>query len=454
LAEPGSPQEWRDRLLKQLEARALHTKVLEDYYDGDHPLPGPPGSMQRFAEAVAAFKNLSRLGVTNYVKLIADAPAERLRVVGFRFGDTANAEADDVAWAIWQRNELDADSAIVQHSSIVTGTAFALVWPENGLAVITPEHPCQAIVAYKPGSRRQRAAGLKFWLEDDESKRCVLYLPDKVYKWFANKGSDQWSEWRPLTDNSWPIANPLPAVPLVEFRANPSLKPSLFGGGRGDFEGVLPIQDRINKTVFDRLVTAEFQAFRQRWAVGWTPDNPNEAVKAAVSRLLSFEDKDVQVGEFAQADFSGFIKGVESDVQAMAAITRTPSFYTLGQISNISGDSLTALQSGLIARTEAHRDNFTESWEEVLRLALAAEGDARATDTSSMAIWRNIEHRTWAEIADAAVKMKSINVPDEALWAMLPNVTPQDIARWKVMQADQALFAPEPPVVPALNAPA
>lgn len=450
--DPGSPIWWRDRLLKQLEDRARSVALFERYYDGDHPLPTPPARMQSLTEAREAFKNLSGMGVTNYVKLVADAPAERLRVVGFRFGEVENLRADPIAWRIWQRNHLDADSGTAQHKALVTGQAAALVWTGPDGAEITIEHPSQAIVGYTPGSHRRRAAGLKCWEEDDGTRRVVLYLPDKVYKWKGRAAEDgidtPLDEWRPPTDDSWPIANPFGKVTLVELRANPDVRPAPFGGGSSEFAKVLAIQDRINKTVFDRLVTAEFQAFRQRWAVGWTPDDPNQAIQASVRHLLSFEDGDVKVGEFGQADFTGFITAVESDVQAMAAITRTPSFYTLGSISNISGDALTALQAGLIAKTESHRDNFSESWEEVLRLALQAEGDPRSADQQSMVLWRDIEHRTWAETADAVLKMSTLGIPKEALWGMLPNVTPQDIDRWRVMAAEEALFAPEPDVPP------
>ena len=455
LAEPGSPTvvigspEWyRDQLLKALEDRLPRIALLERYYSGAHPLPAPPHQMQRHSEAMRAFQNLSHMSITNYVKLVADAPAQRLRVIGFRFGDVENMDADPVAWSIWQRNHLDADSGMLQHKAIVTGQACALVWPEDGTAQITVEHPSQAIVAYEAGSNRRRAAGLKCWIEGDQ-RRVVLYLPGLVYKW---TGRDTGVEgitadlepWRPATDTSWPILNPLGQVPLVEFRANPDLRPAPFGGGRGEFEDVLTIQDRINKTIFDRLVTAEFQAFRQRWAIGWTPEDPNQAMQASMSHLLTFEDENVKVGEFSQADFTPFIKAVESDVQAMAAATETPTFYTLGSISNISGDTLKALQDGLISKTEAHRDNFGESWEEVLRLALRAEGDPRATDEASAVLWRDIEHRTWAETVDAALKMLATGVPREAIWAKLPGTTPQDIERWRVMAADEALFAPEP----------
>lgn len=453
-SDRGTPEWWRDRLFDALIARAKQTDILERYYAGLHPLPEPPQKMAAYKEAIDAFSSLSKMGITNYVKLVADAPAERLRVTGFQFGKPENRQSDAKAWEIWQRNHLDADSGTVQHKAIVTGQSYAMTAKsDDDLAVITPEHPSQVIVAYQPGSYRERSAGFKAWIDDDVKQlRAMLILRDEsaVWKWTADIPSSttsdhpNWQQWQPDTDESWPIANWVDDdVPIVEFRANPDLRPAPFGGGTGEFANVLAIQDRVNKTVFDRLVTAEFQAFRQRWAVGWTPDNPGDVIKASMSRLLSFEDENVKVGEFGQADFTMFIKAVESDVQAMAAITRTPAFYTLGSIANISADALTALQSGLIAKTEAHRDNFGESWEEVLRLSLEIEGDPRAADQSSMVLWRDIEHRTWAERADAVLKISTLGIPREALWAMLPNVTPQDIEAWKFQTAEQTLLEPD-----------
>jgi hypothetical protein len=50
--------------------------------------------------------------------------------------------------------------------------------------------------------------------------------------------------------------------------------------------------------------------------------------------------------------------------------------------------------------------------------------------------------------------LKSINVPDEALWERIPGVTPDEIERWKTMRNDQAaaivggdiagMFGPKP----------
>jgi hypothetical protein len=214
---------------------------------------------------------------------------------------------------------------------------------------------------------------------------------------------------------------------------------------------VVPIQDRINKTVFDRLVTAEHQAFRQRYVIGWDfpvdPEtqqpNRDAMVQAAASRLWTFENGDgqVQVGELGQADFTGFIKAVESDIQQMAMISRTPPHYLLGQMVNISGDALKASEAALVKKCRRHSRNFGESWEEVMRLALQAIADPRADDQSSMIVWGDVESRTWGETVDAVLKMQALNVPEDALWLMLPDVTPQDVQRWKSMRNAQLIRA-------------
>lgn len=450
--QPGSPEWYRDKLLEELRKQRTRVKVLRDYYEGAQALPRPPKALQfdAYREACKTYESFSAMGVTNFCQLIANAPANRLSVVGFRFGES---EGDEDAWRIWQRNHLDADQWLVYSTALSTSTAYALVWPdEAGEPVITPEDPSQTIIAYRPGSRRVREAALRSW-DDDTSTFVVLYLPGGIYKWTGPIGSSAMAEWRPSTDRSWPVPNPLGVVPVVEFPANRRLTGAMYGGGRSEFEAVIPIQDRINKTVFDRIVAGEFQAFRQRYVVGWEPPTDPDgnvdtmtAYRSSASRLMSFvgEDGDsskVKVGEFGQVDLGPFLEAVKADVEQMAAITQTPANYLLGQITNISSDALVASESPLIMKTKRHRDAFSESWEEVMRLALAILGDPRAKDEQSMVLWEDIEQRTWGQTVDAVLKMADLGIPLEALWAKLPNATPQDVQRWKSMATEQVLLA-------------
>ena len=95
----------------------------------------------------------------NWCELVVNAVAERLQVVGFRFGDDAASEA---AWTIWQASQMDADSELVQTDALVMGSSFVLVQPDDDNATgvsITAESPLEATVLYQPGNRRRRSPG-------------------------------------------------------------------------------------------------------------------------------------------------------------------------------------------------------------------------------------------------------------------------------------------------------
>jgi hypothetical protein len=450
-AAPGSPEAILNRLLGALDTRQQSVAKLERYYSGDHPLPTMPTSAQAM-QAETAYRRLLQMGRTNWCRLVADAPGERLQVIGFRSGIDQSVDAD--VWDIWQTNQLDADSALVHSTALVTGQAFALVWADaNGEPTITPEHPSQCIVAYERGTRRKRSAGLKAWIDDSGKICATLYLPDFVLKYQTSHESQSLhgNDWvrREIPGETWPAQNPLGVVPLVEFRANPTLTPAPIGGGVGEFEPILDIQDRVNRTLFTRLLAGEFGAFRQRWVVGMDLEadpvtgRVQEPFKAAIDRLWMVDDPNVKFGEFSATDLRPFIDAVEADVTHLAAITKTPPHYLLGKAINISAEALKAAEAGLVAKTARHRDQFTEAWEEVLRLAIAVRDpqDPRAQDLASMVVWHDIEQRTWGETVDAVLKMQALGVPQEALWSMLPGVTPQDVARWRTMSASAAFTA-------------
>lgn len=471
LVRSGSPEWHRKRLLEALDIQAKRVGLWEKYIDGDHPLPTPPQGMSAasFAEAKQAFLNLSRLGVTNMCPLIASAPAERLQVTGFRFGDSLNGDAD--AWRMWQRNHLDADSRLLHDTVFQVGNAYTLVWPNaRREAVITMEHPSEMIVAYAAGSRRERVAALKRWVAEDGRWYVTLYTPEYLYKWktrsrrplYGTAMGDLAWEQRRVEDEEWPLPNPLRRVPVVEFAVNTGLKARPFGGGVPEFARVLPIQNRMNKTVFDRLVTGEYQAFRQRWAIGWKPPldpetgepDPAAMFRAGQSRFMTFGGKrtEVEVGEFDQADFTPFLKSLEADMTLAAAFTKTPPYYLLGRMENISADGIAATDAGLVSKTEGHRDVLSESHEETISLGLRAQGDTRADDPQTSVLWRSIEIRTLAQIVDAGVKMQTLGVPEEEIWSLLPGVDQQRIERWlrrrKAQQLESAAEAEVEPVEP------
>jgi hypothetical protein len=453
--KPGEPLWWVDRLWTELVERRKYADVMRRYYSGDHPLP----MIQE--KARPGFQRLLKQARSNYVGLVVDATAERLQIDGFRL-DTKQQVGDRELWRIWQANSMDADSDLQLTEAVKVGRSFALVAPnpdDEATPLITAEDATQAIVAYESGSRRRRRAGLKTFVDDWTGDIWLtLFVDGLIYKYRAPQpkvGTTGGPKWQPreVAGEDWPARNPLGVVPLVEI----SNRPDLLGEAHSEIEDVLDIQDRINKTLIDRMMAQEFSAFRQRWMTGYevpTDDNgqPIEPFKAAVDRLWVIEDENVKVGEFQATDLRPYLDSIEADVQHMAARTRTPAQYLLGKLSNVNGETLKATESGLVAKVRQRQRPLGEGEEEVARLALRAAGDTR--DLSKLeVIWHNPEFRTEGELVDALVKMSTLGVPREALWERW-GASQTEIAQWRELADQQAarvlggdpasLFGPKP----------
>lgn len=463
-----TPDEWRQTLLKRLDERGRRIARYVDYYEGRHNLAY---TTSEFREA---FGRLFSGYAENFCSLVPDAVEERLKVNGFRLGEDLTADAD--ALSIWQDNGLDAGSqlchaeALVKSESAVIISPYRSEWPTERSPLITIEDARQVIVALDPANRRVRLAALKKWLDDEGHLNVTLYLPSAVYKWRSEqKDSDfsslswmeyadiRWQARRGPQDGAWPLSNPLGVVPVVPFVNRPRLN----GSGLSEIEEVMPIQDAVNQTVRNGLLIAEIAAFPQRYGINLEPEidektgQPVERYKASIKRLWMAPppenpgEPETKFGQFPAADLTPLVKWVEQRIQHIATITRTPPHYLLGtQGSFPSGESLKATETGLVAKVRDKQLYFGEAWEEVVRLAFRALGDARSQITNSEVVWADAESRTEAEHVDALVKMASLGVPREALWEKW-GASPTEIARWKAQAAEEALLAPDDTPPPA-----
>lgn len=403
--EPLSPRWWVARLHKKLTDRAERLDIFDRYYTGDHPLPWLP------EQARNEFRRILRMTRSNYMGLVVDSKAERLSVEGFRVGDSETADAE--LWRIWQANNLDSDSDQAFLEAFIGGCSYMLVAPnaaDRSTPLITVEHAAQAIVEYVPGTgRRVAAAGLKVWLDDWTGlTMATLYLPEALYKFQAEtpKHGEKHRElrWTPRLGREPAVAeNPLGAVPLVEI---PN-RPRLLTGGRSELEDLLDIQDRINKTLADRLITQDFGAFPQKWATGYPEEdsdgNPVAPMDVGRDRLVSTDVENAKFGQWEAAPLDPYSAAKREDVKDIASRSRTPAQYLLGEISNVNGETLKAAESGLISTVRQAARYFGEGVERTMRLASRAAGGSTPTERLET-IWRNPEFRTEGEITDAAVK--------------------------------------------------
>jgi hypothetical protein len=459
-----SPGWWLQRLGKKLlderddrvdadGEREPGLDTLRRYAENKAPLPHVPGIDPR---EVAEWMKDAR---TNWTSLVVDSPVERMHVDGFRFGepddDSDGAKtADKEANRIWQENSLDADADLVHYGALSQRRAFVLVESEDGRPVLTHETPRQVAVEHVQGSRRKLAAGLKLWRDDwTGNTRATLWTPAKIYDFMTKSEAPVFSG-HAATLRGWDAyalpnstdgerTNDLREVPLVPFinRRNRRLD------GFAEHEDVLTIQNRITLSLINLLAAMKYGAFRQRWASGLEVDEDPitqqkiQPYKLDIKSLWTSGDPDTKFGEFAATDLRPYVAAVESAVQDLAAISRTPPHYLIGAVVNVSGDALKAAETGLVSKVRDRQRSFGESWEQTMRLAFRVLGDeTRATAYTAETIWRDPESRSVAELADAAVKKSTAGVPWRQRMEDM-GYTPAQISRMEIDRAADALNA-------------
>lgn len=430
-----TPGAWLAYLERKLVEQQREIDIYERYYDGEHRLAF---ATLRFRQS---FGYLFKALADNWCEIVVDAPVERLFVEGFRFGK--GQPADNGAWDIWQANGLDSESVMAHTEAVKDGRAYLLVAPAEfgeDFPQITVEHASQVVVEHAPGNRRRRLAALKKWRDDDGYEYATLYLPDRIWKWETKEPTRTppvdgvGKNWVPRAGEESGVNPSAPVVPVIPLYNNPTM----LGDGRSDLKPAIPLQDAINKEIADMLVASEYQAFQQRVITGLEVEsdkegNPTpemERLKTGIDRVIALESKDAKVFTLQSSDLGNYTKAIQLLLQHLAAQTRTPPHYLLGQIVNASGDALKAAETGLVAKVKRKQVDFSDSWEEAIRLALKLKGGAQPEKPlSAETIWRDPEYRSEGEMVDAALKRRALGVPLEAIWEMI-GASPQQVEDW------------------------
>ncbi|MFD4273813.1 phage portal protein [Streptomyces cyaneofuscatus] len=455
LSEDDAPEEKIRKLKSRIDARKADVDERNSLYRGARPLRF---ASPEFDEQVGGlFEGFS----DNWCKTVPDTLRERLEVVSFE-GEDGNTDTE--AMRAWKRTRARVDVNLAILDALVVARSHALVWnPSGEESDITFIPAGEAIVDYAPGTRNVRRSALRIW-SDGSHEFATLFTrayngrPPMVYRRQRTLNAGEWvtrtiglrrSE---LPDFVNPMGN---EIPIVEI-ANRS---RLHGDPESELDAVAPLQDGIN-TLWAHLFTgADFAALPQRVVMGmdkpvtdildedgnilYSEDLPLGQYSKA--RILWLSKNGAQIGQFTPADLEAYLKVISQAVRHIAAQTRTPPQYLLGEMANIAADALEAAESGLVAKASDRQTYFGEDLLEVMRLeALAADQPARAASLAmGRTVWRDPQYRSVAQYADALTKYKAIGVPDEALWRMIPGVTEEQVTEWIRMRDAQAQAAAE-----------
>jgi hypothetical protein len=368
----------------------------------------------------AEVRQLAKMSRVNVLDLIISSVAQSMYVEGHRMG---SASDDSAAWAVWQANRMDARQSGIHRAALAYGAAYATVLPGEPVPVIRGYSPRHMVALYG---------------DDDEWPVSALAIMPSGNRWDLRLFDDRYVYHASVNDIGNPAAidvverrdHGAPVVPVVRYLNTSDLDED----NQGEIERLIPIQDQIDDTTFSMLVAQRYAAFRQRWIIGWTAASEDEQLKAAASRLWTFEDETVKLGEFEQTDLAGYLASRESSLRHAATISQTPAHELIGQMINLSAEALVAAEASQRRKVTERQKSFGESHEQTLSLAAILSG--AEVDTQAQVRWQDTESRALSATVDALGKMASmLGVPVQELWERVPGVSQQDVERWKATAA-------------------
>ena len=388
-------------------------------------------------DAPSLMKEIARKSETNYLPLLVKTFAQVMKVDGYV---TESDQGKVDPWVWWQRNRLDSMQTGLVRGALQYGTAYASVLPGTWGR---RQEPGPAVACFSP-----REMTAVYQDDADEWPMLALCQRGKHVTLFDEEcryrfGIEDFRAWAPGVDQAslssssgWLTyidtqGHGVGVTPVVRYRDR-----NLLAGEEqlGIVEPLVTIQERIDETTFQMMTAQYFEAFKQRYVIGWVPKNEREELKAGAALMwyLDVEPDSVKIGDLGETSLAPYIDARTSAIRDFAAIGQIPA-QSLGVdgISNISDATLAGLEAAKNRESGEITTSLGESHEQMLRLCAFVDGnEAAADDYSAEVRWRDFEARSFAQTVDGIVKLaQGLGLPPEIALEDVPGYTGQKLDR-------------------------
>lgn len=411
--------------------------LLRRYWKGRQKLPavipvGTPGEVRVMARS-------SRV---NVMPIVINSLVQATYVDGYRSKQESDNES---VWDAWQANRMDARQAAIHRAAYAYRVSYAIVLPGDPEPVIRGLSPRNGTAIYGedpdwPLWGLERGDNGLWKLYDDKATYFVQYAPDesKPAEFIeAREHGLEVTPWIRFLDE-----HDLDDEDEVE--PEDGREHSVPTGGQ--IAPLMPLQDQIDLTTFGLQIAQHYTGFRQRYIIGWTGETEEKTLKVGASRVVAIKseepegDKDIKVGDFAQTELRGFIESRESSLRHTATLSQTPVYEVVAGMANPpSAEALVALDMSRDRKIGERHMSFGESHEQTFSLV----GRAKEVEVSAGAEvkWRDTSARAFLTAVEGlAVVAEKLHVPFEELWERIPDVTRQELQRWKDAAQEDSAF--------------
>lgn len=367
-------------------------------------------------------------------------------------------------WNVWNESQMGLKERVLYETTLAFGHAYEVAELSDSSPsgyTISVYSPSQMITWYSdPINDTKPALALRFEKGIFGEEYYHRYDDEQIITYVKN-------------EEGWKVYDVQPhgfdEIPVQRFInvLNP-----LSGTPVGEIEPNINAAKRINKSTYDLMLTQHFNSWKVRVISGLDPaedeyqlDAEGRVMKDPVTnqpiilrtaqqierdRLVPLKQGDFlalqasedrngnavipSVSTLPETSLDGFIRAKDQSVKALAALMQASSPALLGDLSNLSAESLIVAETEQRRKIEARQASWGSSHERILRL-IARAMNVEITGKERIT-WRTVDHASISAVVDALVKLKTIGIPDEALWAMVPNSHPEDLDNWKRMRED------------------
>jgi len=270
---------------------------------------------------------------------------------------------------------------------------------------------------------------------------------DDVYRWEMAYDSD--GDFRV---KGAPFEHGLGQCPVIRY--------TCFIDDEGRTHGVvkpaIPLQDRINQATFSTNVTADFGAWKVRYAAGLVPDFKRDEngdlvldeatgepiaipIEISQSQMLLSDDPQTKFGQLDETPLDGYIRQEEQAARNFTTLSQFPPLASISNLANLSAEAWAAAEQEFIRWIDSFHISLGESHEELFRVGALALGDTDGAGSFGGEVrWRDMTTQSTTTLMDGLAKAAQfLDAPKKGLWPMIPGMTSGMLDDWETLHEQQ-----------------
>ncbi len=301
--------------------RLNNYNVYDGYYNGDHEVDIPP-------KVKAALR--SELGtICNYCRVVVDRAVDY--ICGGELGievkpignQDAASEAEALLYSVYEANQLLYEEMLKAVTLMgKKGDVFLKLYIEDNQIKVRVLRPDICFPRYKSDDYKEMLYCVIKWFDEEDSEvsrkwKTQVFRPDVVeYYELDETNETEYSEWKLIHVEE----NILGFIPVIHIKN--TIDDLEFG--ISDLQVMTDLQDALNKTITDMLLTMDNQAFQRVFIFGGQASKGQElSMEPGIITEVPSESSRIEVVQ--AADIAPFIQAMKEIVNQICAVTGIPA---------------------------------------------------------------------------------------------------------------------------------